>query len=517
MHADRPLATFAGLILVLAPLGVVQAQTSTLSPTEVDDAPAAGLLDEEASSSEQVIVMTEGPPDPVADRAADLGAEIVWRYDLIDGFSANAHPATVDAIRQLSGVDSVWPSVEVHALLNNSVEDVRATSGWNQSINGSNVSVAILDTGIERTDPAFFGSVSACVATIGGVVAPECSDSHGHGTHVSGIAASQDETYKGVAHGADIAAVRVLHAAGGGTMADVIAGLEWVAENKETTDPPIRVASLSLGTRSEDCGDGTTPAAQAADALVAAGVNVTVAAGNSGHDECTVSGLAAAEDVITVGAVDDRNTPDPADDTLAEFSSGGPTTDDRIKPELVAPGVRIWSVFLGPTIANLDGTSMATPHVAGAVAMLAENEPGMTPAEVKDRLTNTATAPDNATDLPNNDWGYGLLDVEAALGLGSNSTSSPSASSPGTDQGHGDEPDQREDRSQADDQRRDDERRDHERRNRSSQDEASATSLWTFLLGTSEPQPSTLEEPADAWLLPGPLLTHARSSLQVDA
>lgn len=423
MDAPTRWTAFASLTLLVAPLTAGLGGASLLDRSEPSVDGVEGALASDAEL-EEVVVTTDGPPGPVAQRAEDAGAETVWTYDLIDAFAATVAAEDRERLQRVPGVDTVWPSTEVHTMLNNSVKDVQATSAWNESITGSNVSVAILDTGIDRTDPAFQGAISACVSTVDGVVLPECSDSHGHGTHVAGIAASRHDDYTGVAHGADVAAVRVLHAAGSGTTADVIAGLEWVAENADATDPPIRVASLSLGTTSEECGDGSSPVAEAADALVAEGVNVTVAAGNSGHEECTVNGLAAAENVTTVGAVDDKNTPDPMDDTLAEFSSGGPTEDGRLKPELVAPGVKIWSPYLGPTIANLDGTSMATPHVAGTVAMLAEEEPGMTPAEVKDRLTSTTTAPDNASDLPNNDWGHGLLDASSALGLNS-STSQP--------------------------------------------------------------------------------------------
>lgn len=408
-----------------------------------------------------VIVETDGPPGPVADRARDDVDEIEWTYDLIDAFSAWTTVDQLDQLTAVEGVERVWESAPVETQLDNSAADIGAPQAWNESITGNNVSIAVLDTGIEITDPAFEGAISACVATMAGLTVPECDDTAGHGTHVAGIAASRDDTYTGIAHGADLAVVRVLHAAGVGNIADVIAGMEWVAENKDTTDPPIRVATLSVGRQDPGCGDGSAPEAEAADALVAAGVNVTVAAGNAGHEECTVEGLPAAHDVVTVGAVDDQNTKDPADDTLANFSSAGPTEDNRTKPEILAPGVAIWSVFLGPTIANLDGTSMAAPHVAATVAMLAENEPGMTPAEVKDRLISTTQAPDAAPELPDEDWGYGLVDVPAALGLSSNNTTS-SSSEPGSGDQGTDEQGPPDDRGQTGEERSEDRQEDRQ-------------------------------------------------------
>jgi serine protease AprX len=365
----------------------------------------------------EVIVETNGPSVTAADEARLAGFEVVWTYDIIDALSAKVAVADLPRLAAQDWAAKVWDSRPMTTLMDVSASDIDAPKAWNAGFNGAGITVAVIDTGIETTDPAFAGAIVSCVATIGGLTLPECDDTDGHGTHVAGSVASRDATYRGIAWGAKLASIRVLHAAGAGTSADIVAGMNWVKNNRNLVNPPIRVATMSIGFLDPGCGDGRGPEAEAADALVAAGVSFTIAAGNAGHNSCTVDGASAAFNVVTVGAVNDQNTVDPADDTIADFSPGGPTKDGRLKPEISAPGENIWSVYLGPTIRELDGTSMATPHVAGSIAVLLQKEPSLTPSQVKSRITSNAFAPSAAGSVPNNDWGYGIVNVCKMLGL----------------------------------------------------------------------------------------------------
>lgn len=404
--------TLAATAIAIA-LGLVAptGQSYDATAPKISDRLAAALEGRAPGEIVELIVETVGPADAPAAAARALGLNVVWIYDLIDAFSAHAPVEAIPLLAAQPWVANLWDARPVTVLMDNSVKDIQATNAWNAGFNGAGVTVAILDTGIEVLDPAFSGAIVSCVSTIAGLVLPECDDTDGHGTHVAGTVASRDVTFRGVAWGAKIASVRVLHAAGAGTSADIIAGMNWVGTNKDVVTPAIRVASMSIGFLDPGCGNGNDPEAKAADALVAKGVSFAIAAGNSGHSSCTVDGASAAFNVVTVGAVDDRNTADPFDDTLADFSSGGPTTDGRLKPEISAPGVAIRSVFLGPTTAQLDGTSMATPHTSGAIAVLLQKEPGLSPAQVKSRIAGSAVAPAGSGALPNNDWGHGLLNV----------------------------------------------------------------------------------------------------------
>jgi subtilisin family serine protease len=135
------------------------------------------------------------------------------------------------ALRRTPGVADAYPERTYTTTSSNDpllqyqwhLSQVEATDAWTIT-RGKGATVAVLDTGIETTDPAFAGAIASCVSTIAGLVLPECDDTDGHGTHVSGSVASRDATYKGIAHGAKLAAVRVLHVAGAGTSADIIAG-----------------------------------------------------------------------------------------------------------------------------------------------------------------------------------------------------------------------------------------------------------------------------------------------------
>ncbi|MBW3582520.1 MAG: S8 family serine peptidase, partial [Euryarchaeota archaeon] len=213
------------------------------------------------------------------------------------------------------------------------------------------------------------------------------------------------------------AVVRVLHAVGAGTSADIIKGIEWVKNNQNNVNPPIRVATMSIGFLDPGCGDGTGPEADAANALVASGVPFTIAAGNSGHKECTIDGASAAKDVITVAAVDDQGTVTQDDDVIADFSSGG--GDKLAKPDVSFPGVDITSAYIGAgvLIATLSGTSMATPHAAGVAALVRQSEPGLSAQQVKDRITGTAVKTSNTGNSWNSVYGHGLGNACTALQL----------------------------------------------------------------------------------------------------
>jgi serine protease AprX len=404
-------------IVLTAFVGVGTAFDPPLLPDKIAPRLADAIAGHAPADPVNVIVMTNVPGAEGGRLARALGFEVEWTYGLIDAFSAEVRVADLDLLEAQPWVASLWDSRPMTTLMDNSAPDMDAPVAWSAGWNGAGITVAVLDTGIETTDPAFAGAIASCVSTLAGLALPECDDTDGHGTHVSGSVASRDATYKGVAHGAKLAAVRVLHVAGAGTSADIIAGMNWVKNNQNLVSPPIRVATMSIGFLDPGCGDGSDPEAKAADALVAAGVPFTIAAGNSGHTSCTVDGASAAFNVITVGAVDDRNTIDPTDDTLASFSSGGPTQDGRLKPEISAPGVNIRSVFLGPTTSELDGTSMATPHVAGAVALLLQKEPTLSTSQVKSRVTSNAIVPTAAGSLPDNDWGFGVVNACKMLQL----------------------------------------------------------------------------------------------------
>jgi subtilisin len=269
--------------------------------------------------------------------------------------------------------------------------------------NGSgsvSVDVAVIDTGIDLDHPD--------LNVVGG---RNCStgrsfdDGNGHGSHVAGTIAAKDDTQGvvGVVPGARLYAVRVLNNAGSGSWSSVICGVDWVTANAST----IEVANMSLGgTGSDPSATGCNTGDALHDAIcksVAAGVTYAVAAGNE-SDDARNHVPAAYDEVITVSALADFDgqpgglgSPtcrSDVDDTFANFSNFGADID------LIAPGVCILSTWKGGGYNTISGTSMASPHVAGAAALYKASNPGASPAQVKAALQNAGNTNWNDVDDP---------------------------------------------------------------------------------------------------------------------
>ena len=234
--------------------------------------------------------------------------------------------------------------------------------GWKGD--GAGVTVYVVDTGIApHTD--FSGRLrTGFTAVNDGLGSLDCQ---GHGTHVAGSVAGR--TY-GVAKAASLVPVRVLDCAGRGSSAGVIAGLDWIVDHHKAGVPAV--ANMSLGGPAHPAVDA------AVRAVIADGVTVVAAAGNANADACTVSPGRTAE-AITVAAT-------APDDARASFSNWGSCVD------LFAPGVTIPSTSLGGRILTMSGTSMAAPHVAGAIAARLSLDPKLTPTQIAATLLTAATA-----------------------------------------------------------------------------------------------------------------------------
>ncbi|MEW9671532.1 S8 family peptidase [Ammoniphilus sp. 3BR4] len=235
-------------------------------------------------------------------------------------------------------------------------------------------------------------------------------DDHGHGTHVAGCAAGNGRMSRRRIHGqprrgfigtaprANLVGVKVVNAQGRFNNSDLIAGIQWCLDHR--TRFKIRILNLSLVSDeiNERCID--SPLCQAVEAAVKKGLVVTVAAGNRGPNNNTITSPGNSPLAITVGAVDDHNTITQPDDTVANFSSRGPTRDGRTKPDIVAPGVNIISLRapgstddvrkpgarVGKWYFTNSGTSMATPIVSGIVAQILQCRRNLAPRQVKTLL-----------------------------------------------------------------------------------------------------------------------------------
>ncbi|MDP9954067.1 MULTISPECIES: S8 family serine peptidase [Streptomyces] len=282
-----------------------------------------------------------------------------------------------------SGIARIWLDGVRRATLDRSTGQIGAPAAWDRSYDGTGVKIAVVDTGIDSSHPDLAGKVVAERDFSG---SPDAKDRNGHGTHVASTAAgtgAKDARFKGVAPGAQLINAKVLDDQGVGDDSGIIAGVDWaVAQGAD-------VINMSLG--NADSAGIDPMEAQVNKVSAEKGVLFAVASGNSGPERGTVASPGSADAALTVGAVDD-------DDRIAEFSSAGPRIGDgAVKPDLTAPGVAVTAAAAAgtggqnpPGYTTKDGTSMATPHVAGAAAILKQKNPGWTGAQLKAALTGSA-------------------------------------------------------------------------------------------------------------------------------
>jgi subtilisin family serine protease len=334
------------------------------------------------------------------------GAPLTTKKSSARSFWDSITPAKVAPARPVfdDGITKINLDGRVQVDLAESVAQIGAPQAWASGYDGSGTTVAVLDTGIDAEHPDLVGQVAESTSFVPG---EDVTDRNGHGTHVAstiaGTGAASGGVEKGVAPGTHLAIGKVLANDGFGQESWIIAGMEWAATH-------AKVVSMSLG--SSEPSDGTSPMDQAVNELTAqTGALFVIAAGNAGY-QGAIGAPGAADDALTVGAVDSL-------DQLAYFSSMGPrAANSAVKPDLSAPGVDISAarsqyVDGSGYYQTMSGTSMATPHVAGAAAILSELHPDWSAQELKDTLASTSKGLNGYTPYQ---VGAGRLDVPAAMG-----------------------------------------------------------------------------------------------------
>ena len=437
------------------------------------------------SSSDMVDVIVQYKHEPnalyhqkVLNRGGKLNREL--------GFiKAGAYRMPARAIKNLSDDDDVAyispdrPLTSMSSVVNDyHTVNINAPAAWSAGLDGSGIGVVVIASGIVSSSPDL---TAANLLSYNLVFGSSNYDEYGHGTHVAGIIAGNGAsstgtgytyTFKGIAPGAKIYSLKVLDKNGAGTDSQVIQAIYGVIQNKDYYN--VRVINLSLG-RGVYESYKTDPLCQAVEAAWKAGIVVVVAAGNDGRNNAigtkgygTINSPGNDPYVITVGATNTRGSSLRYKEVPASYSSKGPSLWDQvIKPDLVAPGNLVISLYqqgaglqlsnqnpnnvvpyslfktYGSTVGSstyfvLSGTSMAAPMVSGAVALMLQKNPALTPDQVKARLMKTAykgmvksaTVSDSTsgnTFLVQSDIltvGAGLLDIQAAL---SNTELAPSS------------------------------------------------------------------------------------------
>lgn len=364
-----------------------------------------------------------------------------YQYSSISGIATTLTKGQIIAFSKIPFVKQIEHDAEVIPFLDKAnywfgVQKARTDFELDGNSDGSatyskdDIVIAVIDTGIDPNHVDLDGGkIIGWKDFATGEPDPydQVQGCGGHGTHVSSIAAGEgegDSLYKGVAPGAALVGVKVLKRRGNdciGSMSDVNAGIQWVIDNKNTYG--INVINMSIGAAGNS--DGTDSTSQLVNQAVDAGIVVVVSAGNEGPGKYTIGSPSAAAKAITVGAMADVEPGNPGSFSCGPapgygfyqicFSSRGPTADERIKPDISAPGVFIMAAEAGTTnqYVEMSGTSMSSPFIAGLVGLMLQADSNLTPGQVKTKIMSTALdwGPTN-DDI---DYGAGRLDAYEAI------------------------------------------------------------------------------------------------------
>ena len=374
----------------------------------------AGYDDASTARLPTIVTYDDAAKGPAALRGA-AGSAVDRKLSGVDGAAVSVvkEDATAfwdemtveagDGLTTAPGIERIWLDGKREVSLDVSVPQIGAPAAWDAGYDGTGVTVAILDTGIDETHPDFTGKIAEAVNFTDAV---DTGDLVGHGTHVAstiaGSGAASDGKFRGVSPGASLLIGKICTDRYCQESA-ILAGMQWAA-------PRADVINMSLG---GDDFPGVDLLEEAVNTLTAeTGALFVIAAGNNGRDT-GVGSPATADAALAVGAVDKQ-------DDLAAFSNRGPRVDGAIKPDITAPGVGIVAALgkdsaypvYSPGYTQLDGTSMATPHVAGAAALLAQRHPDWDAEELKAGLM--ASAKPNP-ELGPFQQGSGRVDVARAV------------------------------------------------------------------------------------------------------
>jgi len=363
-------------------------------------------LKENLDSADFVDVVVQFDKKPTQTLRKELeknGCHVKYSARRMNLVSAECPVNKLGDMSNSNDIKFIWEDEILYPTLDFSAAQIYADDAWALGYNGSGVNVSVLDTGINTSHPAFAGRV---ILEKDFTSDNNTIDVCGHGTAVASVAASVNNTYKGIAHGAGFFNAKTgLNSICGHSSTAVMNAIDWSIENG------AQVISMSTGSYTPVGCDGSITANYINQTVIEDNIPIIIAVGNNGPTEGTVAIPGCAENAITVGMVNDGNE-------IVSTSSRGPAhyEDNRTwtKPDVVAPGSLIYTADVnGGTFAPRTGTSFATPHVSGVVALMFQANPYLGQADVKSILHNTSI--DLGYD--NNTQGHGLVNASAAVAL----------------------------------------------------------------------------------------------------
>lgn len=359
--------------------------------------------------------------------------KIKYKLPMIDSYVIEVNEERLEYLQSKHELLSFELDTHITAQMNRASEVIELKWAHERNIMGEGIGVAVVDTGLCLHKDFTEGTnrVKGFYDLIHGRTEPY--DDNGHGSHVAGIIGGNgflsNGKYTGVAPKCDLIGIKVLDQKGDGNISDVLAGLQWLIDNREKYN--IRIVNISVGTTTKENIDENSLLVKGVNAVWDAGIVVVVAAGNNGPGPMSISTPGISRKVITVGSSDDRISVELFGNKTMDYSGRGPTVACIKKPDIIAPGSNIiscgtmknyqryrYNLKNNPRNDNYNlmytvksGTSMATPIVSGAIALLLSRYPYMTNKDVKLKLR------ESAIDLgqPWEKQGWGLLNIPRLL------------------------------------------------------------------------------------------------------
>ena len=355
-----------------------------------------------------------------------MNETVTLKYELpsINSYVVELYEKDLHKIKSLDGLKSVYENTRITAQMDSARKVLKADFAEKEGYTGKGITIAFLDTGIAPLEDFTYPKDRIIYFKDFVNNKSDPYDDNGHGTHVAGICAGNGVLskgkYKGIAPMANIISLKTLNDKGSGNSSDVLAGIQWVIDNAKRYN--IKIANLSIGTEPQNSDD---PLVKAVECAWDEGIIITTAAGNNGPKSSTITSPGTSKKVITVGTANDNNFVNISGTSVINFSGRGPTRECIIKPDVLAPGTDIISCMtptpyksekeeIHPIEKNymkLSGTSMSTPMITGAIALMLEKYPKMTPDDIKYALKCCAVD----LNYPHNRQGWGMIDIEKLI------------------------------------------------------------------------------------------------------
>jgi serine protease AprX len=393
-------------------------------------------LDKARGAVEVIVSAVPGAMSGLTGAVTQSGGTVQEPLPIADAVSASVPASQLDDLAQNPTVKAITLdrvgqfeaySFDETSSASNFVASTGAGKAWESGYTGRGVGVAVIDTGISPMNDVKGRTVyGPDLSGEGSIV-----DSYGHGTVMAGViggngadsAGRTGGAYTGVAPGATLVSVKTAGRNGAVDVSTILQAMHWVAAYKDQYN--IRVVNLAWGTSSTQS-PTVDPLNYAVERLWQLGIVVVVSAGNSGPNSGTITKPADDPLVLSVGAYDDKQTPDAGDDSVASWSSRGPTAQGLAKPDLVTPGRYIIAqrsfgstieqdnpkALWSPSYIRGSGTSQASAVTSGLAALLLQAHPDWTPDQVKTALKSTASP---ISGLGSNSQGAGRVNLTAAM------------------------------------------------------------------------------------------------------